>query len=83
VPATEGTTVVNFADVPPGRYAAQVFQDVTGDDKVHRGLFGIPKELMGFSRDAPTPLRAPHWDDAAFDHGTDAQRITLKLRKLP
>lgn len=82
-PAAVGTTIVTVPNVPPGRYAAQVFHDRNGNGKVDRGLFGIPTEPMGFSRDAPTPWRPPHWDDAWFDHDADRQRITLKLRKLP
>jgi uncharacterized protein (DUF2141 family) len=82
-PAIVGTTVVTVPNVPPGRYAAQVFHDRNGNGKVDRGLFGIPSEPMGFSRDAPTPWRAPKWEEAFFDHGADPQRITLKLRKLP
>jgi uncharacterized protein (DUF2141 family) len=82
-PAVIGTTVITVPDVPPGRYAAQVFHDRNANGKVDRGLFGIPSEPMGFSRDAPTPLRPPKWEDAVFDHGADPQQITLKLRKLP
>ena len=50
-PAREGTTLVTIAHVPPGRYAAQVSHDENDNHKVDRGLFGIPKEGIGFSRD--------------------------------
>jgi uncharacterized protein (DUF2141 family) len=79
-PAVLGTTIVTVPNVPPGRYAAQVFHDVNSSGKLERGLFGIPKEPIGVSRDAPIHFAPPRWEDAWFDHGTDTQRITLKLR---
>lgn len=79
-PAQIGTTIVTVRDVPPGRYAAQAFDDRNANGKVDRGLFGIPKEAVGFSRDAPTPMRAPHFEDAEFEHGGSPQRISFTLR---
>jgi len=81
-PAVVGTTIVTVPDVPPGRYAAQAFQDLNSNDKVDRALFGIPTEPVGFSNDAPIRLHPPRWADAAFDHGAERQRITLKLRSF-
>lgn len=81
-PAEIGTTIVTVPNVPPGRYAVQVFHDRNSDGHVNRGLFGIPKEPVGFSRDAPTPGRAPHFEDAAFVHEDSGQRITLRLRSF-
>ena len=80
VPARIGTTVVFIPDVPPGRYASQVFHDRNGNGKIDRGLFGIPKEPVGFSNDAPIHMAPPKWSDAVFTHGSEPQRITLKLR---
>lgn len=79
-PAVIGTTIVTVPNVPPGRYSAQVFHDIDGDGKLKRGMFGIPKEPVGFSRDAPIHFAPPKWQDAMFDHGDETQRITLKLR---
>lgn len=79
-PAVRGTTLVTIPNVPAGRYAVQVFQDVNGNGKLDRGLFGVPKEPIGISRDAPIHFGPPKWADAAFDHGAAPQRITLALR---
>ncbi|WBO23006.1 DUF2141 domain-containing protein [Sphingomonas abietis] len=79
-PAVIGTTIVTIPNVPPGHYAAQVFHDIDGSGKLKRNLFGIPKEPVGFSRDAPIHFAPPKWADAMFDHGTESQRITLSLR---
>lgn len=81
VPAVIGTTIVTIPNVPPGRYASQVFHDRNGNGHVDR-TFGIPTEPVGFSNDAPVHMRPPKFDDAAFEHGTTPQRITLRLRSF-
>lgn len=79
-PAQRGETVVTLTDVPPGIYAVQVFHDANDDHKVNRGLFGIPTEDIGFSREAPLGLHGPQFIKAAFNHAADEQVITLHLR---
>jgi len=81
-PAEVGATVVRIAEVPPGVYAAQAFQDVTDQGVVHQNLLGVPRERVGFSNDAPIRLRGPRFKDAAFLVGDEVQRITLRLRRL-
>jgi uncharacterized protein (DUF2141 family) len=77
--AVKGTTVVTIANVPPGEYAAQITYDENGNGKVDRGLFGIPKEGVGFSNDAPIRLGPPRWQDAVFALTAD-RTITARLR---
>jgi len=79
-PAHAGTTRVVVENVPPGDYAAQGFHDENGNDEIDRGLFGIPKEGVGFSRDARIAMSPPKWADAVFSHGGKAQAITFRLR---
>ena len=79
-PAVAGVTEVIVNGVPPGRYAAQAFHDRNGNGKVDRGLFGVPKEGVGFSNDAKIVLAPPKFADAAFDHGAVSQRIAFELR---
>jgi len=79
-PAVQGTTIVTVRNLPPGRYAAQAFHDKNDNDKVDRGLFGIPLEGVGFSRDAKIRMSPPKWDEAVFDHGRSDQRIGFALR---
>lgn len=81
VPAVIGTTVVIIRDVPPGRYASQVFHDRNSNGHVDR-TFGIPTEPVGFSNDAPVRMGPPSFSDAAFEHGSVPQRITLRLRSF-
>lgn len=74
-----GTTTVTLQNVPPGEYAVQATYDQNGNGKVDRGLFGIPKEGVGFSNDAPIRLGPPSWKDAAFSVTGD-KAITLRIR---
>lgn len=79
VAAVAGKTVVTIANLAPGAYAAQVFHDENGNTKVDRALFGIPKEGVGFSNDAPIRFAPPKWAAAVFQVTGD-KTITLKLR---
>lgn len=78
--ARPGTSIVTLRGVRPGRYAAQVFYDENGNRRVDRALFGIPKEGVGFSRDAKIKLGPPKWEDAAFDYAGGEETVRLKLR---
>jgi uncharacterized protein (DUF2141 family) len=77
-PARPGTTTVIVHDIPPGRYAVQAYQDENDSHDVDRGLFGIPKEGIGFSNDARIAFGLPKWADAMFVLQDDI-RIRLKL----
>ena len=79
-PARPGVSVVTIAGLRPGRYAVEAYYDENGNGKVDRALFGIPKEGVGFSRDAPIRLAPPKWADAGFDYDGRDATIRLKLR---
>ena len=80
--ATRGATLVRIANVPPGEYAAQAFQDETDQGVVHQNMLGIPKERIGFSNDAPLHVKGPRFTEAAFAVGGDMRQITLKVKHL-
>jgi len=79
-PAQVGTTIVQILNVPPGVYAAQAYQDENDNHKVDRGLFGVPREGVGFSRDAKLYRHGPRFDEAAFRVTRAIERIALRLR---
>ena len=79
-PARTGTTIVTAINVPFGIYAAQVFHDENNNKKVDRAFFGIPKEGVGFSNDAPIVFSAPKFAATKFRFGAPHEKITLKLR---
>lgn len=78
-PAVTGTTTVTVSGVPPGEYAVQAFHDENDNNEIDRGIFGIPKEGVGFSRNARILFGPPSWRDAMFTHGA-AQVISFSLR---
>ncbi|MBB3955465.1 DUF2141 domain-containing protein [Novosphingobium sediminicola] len=80
VPAQKGATTVIFTYVPPGEWAAQAFQDENGNKKVDQNFIGIPREGVGFSRDAKIVFSPPKWRDAMFVHDGKPQTISFSLR---
>lgn len=82
--AVEGMTRVVVTDLPPGRYAAQIFHDENGNGKADQGFLGIPKEGIGFSNDARIRLGPPKFADARFDFAQSATiRITMRYMTGP
>ena len=79
-PARAGTTLVTVTGVPPGEYGAQSFHDENGNKNLDRALFGLPKEGVGFSRDAKIRMSPPKWAEAVFTHGAQTQNIHFALR---
>lgn len=82
VPARAGSVIVSISDIPPGRYAVQAYHDEDGNGHVRHGLFGIPSEAIGFSRDAPLRLGPPRFEDAAIDVSEPRTATRLKLRHI-
>jgi uncharacterized protein (DUF2141 family) len=79
-PARAGVTTVTIQNVPAGQYAAQAFHDENGNGDIDRAMFGIPREGVGFSRDARIALSPPKWRDAVFNHQGRAESIRFSLR---
>jgi len=68
--------------IPAGRYAIQAYHDEDGNGQLRRGLFGIPAEAIGFSRDAKVRISAPALEDAAIDVAEPLTSTRLQLRRL-
>jgi len=81
-PAKGGSVVVSVPDIPPGRYAVQAYHDEDGNGRLRKGLFGLPAEAIGFSRDARVRLGAPSFDEAAIDVAEPSTATRLRLRHL-
>lgn len=80
VPARAGVTSVTVPNVPAGEYAAQAFHDENSNGEVDRALFGIPKEGVGFSRNARIVFSPPKWRDAYFVHHPRPEVIRFNVR---
>ena len=81
-PARPGSVVVSVDGIPPGRYAVQAYHDEDGNGRLRRGLFGVPSEAIGFSRDARVTLSAPPFEDAAIEVAEPATAIRLRLHHV-
>ena len=68
----------SFDELPPGRYALRVMHDENGNGKLDTNPLGIPKEGYGASNN-PRVMRAPHFDEAAFEIAGDEHAITIVL----
>jgi uncharacterized protein (DUF2141 family) len=62
----------------PGEYAISTFQDVNANQKLDQGLFGIPKEPVGFGNNFRPKLSAPEFRDCAFRIKEDI-KMTIEL----
>lgn len=80
VPAVAPETVVTFTKVPPGVYGVKSYQDVNRNDKFDQGLFGIPLERYGFSRDAHPRLSQPAFSRTQFTIPASGASIVLHLQ---
>ena len=81
-PARPGSVTVSVEGIPPGRYAVQAYHDEDGNGRLRKGLFGIPVEAIGFSRDARVRLGAPSFEEAAIDVTEPVTATRLRLRHL-
>jgi uncharacterized protein (DUF2141 family) len=72
-------TEVTFPGLDAGDFAISVLHDADRDRKLKTGLFGIPTEGVGFSRNALGNFGPPSWDDARM-HLSAAVHLTIKLR---
>lgn len=75
-----GAADVMVEGVPPGRYAVQAIHDENDNSELDRNLIGMPREGMGFSRDAPMRMGPPRFSDAAVEIGESGGSVTLSMR---
>lgn len=78
--ATATTFRYTFKDLPYGNYAVAIYHDRNSNERLNRGLFGMPEEGYGFSNDAPASFGPADFDDAVFDLETVDTTIQIKMR---
>jgi uncharacterized protein (DUF2141 family) len=66
-------------DLPPGTYAASVYEDLNGNQKLDHNLIGIPKEPVGVSGKPSGRFGPPRFDDCSFPLGHTPKTITITL----
>ncbi|MFZ3152623.1 DUF2141 domain-containing protein [Pseudomonas sp.] len=71
---------LRMIDLPPGRYAIQLFQDRNGNGQLDQGRRGIPLEPVGFSANPPLLNGKPTPGDSLFEHGTADTQLRIRLQ---
>ncbi len=74
------TLDVCFELPDPGEFGIAIYHDEDGNQKFNRTFVGLPNEGYGFSRDAPSSIGLPSYDDAKFTvkKGNNHQHITMR-----
>lgn len=75
----DGEAIVVFDQLPEGTYAVAVFHDENDNKQLDTGIFGIPKEGYGTSKDAKGILGPPKFTDASFRLGTENLNLKVKM----
>lgn len=71
---------LRLADLPPGRYAIQLYQDRNGNGQLDHGRRGVPLEPVGFSANPPLVNGKPSPGDSQFEHGTADTHLRIRLQ---
>lgn len=80
--SAEGLLSLTLGHLPVGRFAAAVFHDENGDGKINTGLFGIPKEDFGFTRNPTVRMGAPSFEACSFALGTQDLETSIALKSF-
>ena len=72
---------LRLKDLPPGRYAVQLFQDSNGNGQLDLSPRGLPLEPVGFSTNPSLFKGKPRPKGAAFEHGEEDTLITIRLHR--
>jgi uncharacterized protein (DUF2141 family) len=71
-----------FDELKPGRYAVSVSVDVNENGKTDTNFLGMPTEAWGVSNNARPKLRAPKFEEAAFEiKEGEIKRIEIMVSK--
>lgn len=71
---------LRLVDLPPGRYAIQLYQDRNGNGQLDQGRRGIPLEPVGFSTNPPLVNGKPSPRDSQFEHSTADTQLHIRLQ---
>lgn len=77
--AREGSFQIEFAGLPPGRYAVNSMHDENGNEELDTNLLGIPVEGYGFANDATGIFGPPGFDASSLELTDAGAAITINL----
>lgn len=70
--------VTTSFDIPPGKYAISVFQDLNADGELNRNFIGIPKEPIGFGNNY-RPFGPPKFGSALVEFLPSSTSASIEL----
>jgi uncharacterized protein (DUF2141 family) len=73
------TVRLTLGDLPPGRYALAVFDDLNDNGKLDTNLLSMPTEPWGFSNGAVGNFGPPSFEQAAIELVAAGAAITVKV----
>ena len=76
--STDETTKKTSFNVPQGKYAVSIYQDVNGNGKLDQNFLGIPKEPVGFGNNYK-PFGKPKFESALIDYNSTVKPEAIKL----
>ena len=79
-PIREIPLIIKFLDLPFGRYAVSVFHDENGDGELNQGLFGIPQEGLGFSKNPQLWKGPPEFQQADFEFTPENNVVEIAMK---
>lgn len=77
--ASSDSDQLQFADLPPGSYVLQVFQDINGNNTLDFSRLGRPREPVGLSGNPPQHRGRPAASECLFEVGEGENRISIRL----
>ncbi|UYZ62523.1 DUF2141 domain-containing protein [Hymenobacter weizhouensis] len=80
ITADENSKTASF-NVPYGKYAVSIFQDINNNDKLDQNFLGIPKEPIGFGNNYK-PLGMPNFESAVVEHSLASKPAAIKLASI-
>ena len=81
VPITDGTAQVTIDRLTPGQYAVTVYHDANDNGRFDKNWIGLPQEAWGVSNNVRPRLRAPRFEEAAFELGPGRHLIAIELKQ--
>jgi uncharacterized protein (DUF2141 family) len=78
-PIANQQATCTFTNVPPGTYAVALFHAERGQTKMDTGMFGMPRDGYGFSRNAKIGMGPPAFSDAAYSYAGGAVSFPVAI----
>ncbi len=73
----ESSKTASF-DIPQGKYAVSIYQDISENGKLDQNFLGIPKEPIGFGNNY-RPFGKPKFESTVIEHNPASKPEAIKL----